>query len=137
MLADFLVYEVTSSVALAIFLEELLDEFSILTYMLFVTIISIDEDYEVRGVYGHLGALVVAGRCPHTTSLVSVNRQSLDIDHTSSDTFIWFTCLAYTQSQGVSIEFVGIKATDAISVGDTCQVHQIYQGVYLVEILAL
>ena len=91
-----LIDEVVASIALAILLQKLDDVLGILANMLFVSIISVDENRQVGGVAIHLGSLVVAGWGSHATYLVSVNRQTFDVDHASANTLVGFACLAYT-----------------------------------------
>ena len=129
--------EVAASIALAILLQKLDDEFGILSYVLLISIVSVDENHQVSGVAIHLGSLIVAGWSSHATYLVTVNRQTFDVDHASADTLVWFASLAHTQSQGVSLKLIGIKTADAVAVGDACQVHQVHQRISLIKFLAL
>ncbi len=74
-----------ASIALAILLQKLDDVLSILANMLFVSIISVDENHQVGSVAIHLRSLIVAGWSSHTTDIVSVNRQTFDVDYASAD----------------------------------------------------
>ena len=89
------------------------------------------------GAETYLGALVVAGRSAHPALGIAVNRQSFYVDHASAYSLVWFSGFAYAQGKRVALELVGIKSTDAVSVSYTCKVYEVYQGVYLVECLAL
>ena len=91
-----LIDEVVASIALAILLQKLDDVLSILANMLFVSIISVDENHQVGSVAIHLGSLIVTGWSSHTTDIVSVNRQAFDVDYASADALVWFACLAHT-----------------------------------------
>ena len=82
---------------MAILLQKFDDEFGILADVLFVSVISVDENHQVSGVATHLGSLVIAGWSSHTTYLVTVNRQTFDVDHASADAFVWFAGFAYAQ----------------------------------------
>ena len=48
--------EVAASIALAILLQKLDDEFSILSYVLLISIIAVDENHQMGRVNGHFGS---------------------------------------------------------------------------------
>ena len=79
--------------AFAVFLQKVQDELGILAHVLFISIISVDENHQMGRVNSHLCALVVAGRSSYAANLVPINRKTFDIDHTSADTFVRFVCL--------------------------------------------
>lgn len=70
---ELLVYIICAAIALGIFAEEGLDVFSIFSDTLLVAVVAIDEDEQVTGGEGHLGALVIAGRGAHTPLLVTID----------------------------------------------------------------
>ena len=125
------------SIALAVFAEQCLDEFRIGSHLVFVAIISVDKDYQVGGLQFHLRSLVVAGRGSYTADLVTIDGQSLDVDCASSDAFVGFAGFSYAEAEGIALKLVGVKATDAVAIDNAGEVDQIYQGVDLVQCLAL
>ena len=82
--------------AFAVFLQKVQNEFGILAHVLLISIISVDENYQMGRVNSHLCAFVVAGRSSHAANLVPINWKTFDIDYTSADTFVRFVCLPYT-----------------------------------------
>ena len=59
--SSLVVDEVAASITLAIFLQKLDNVFGILANVLFVSVISVDENHQMGGFNTHLGSLVVAG----------------------------------------------------------------------------
>lgn len=92
-----LIYEIRTSIALTVFFEQRLYVFGIGTHLLLVSIIAINKHHKMRGVWHHLGALIVAGWRSNASQTVSVYRQSLDIDVSSSYSLVRFTGLANAQ----------------------------------------
>ena len=117
---------------MAVFAEEGLYVFRILGDTLDVAVVAIDEDYEMGGGELHLGALVVAGGCADTSLCITIDGKSVDVYHTSSDAFIWFSFAPYAECQGIANKLVCIKAAYAIAIGDRGEVDKIYEGVTLV-----
>ena len=89
------------------------------------------------GAEGHLRPFMVAGGCAHTSLGITIDGQSCDVEHTTSDAFIRFSLPTYTQGEGVAHELVGIEASDAVAIGDRGEVDEVYEGVDLVQFLAL
>ncbi len=121
-----------SSVAVAVFAEEGLYVFRILGDTLGVAVVAVDEDYEMGGRELHLGAFVIAGGCADTSLCITIDGQSVDIYHTSSDAFIGFAFAPYAECQGVTDELISIETTNAIAIGDGGEVYEIYEGVTLI-----
>ena len=126
-----------AAVALAVFADEALDELGILADALLVAVVAVDEYHEVGGAEGHLGTLVVAGRGPYPTLCVAVDRETGNVEHAAANALVGLTLAAHAEGQRVAHELVGIEAADAIAKGYRSEVHQVYQGVNLVEFLAL
>ena len=80
---------------------------------------------------------MVAGGCAHSALGVAVDREPFDVDDAPSDTLVRLVLSPYAERQGVAHELVGIEASDAVSEDDGGEVHQVYEGVALVELLAL
>ena len=81
---------ICASVAVAVSAEQVLDILCIFPYPLLITVITVDEYYEMMGGWGDLGALVVAGRGAYSADGITIYGQSLYIEHAASDAFVWF-----------------------------------------------
>lgn len=84
------------------------------------------------GAVGDFCPFVIACWRTHPTLGITIDRQSLNIDHSPADTLIRFSCTTYTQREGISHELVGIKSTYTVSVGYARQVDEINECVNLI-----
>ena len=107
-----------AAVTLCVFAQQVLDEAGIVSDTLFIAVVTVDEHHEMGGAEGHFRPFVVAGGCAHTSLGITIDGQSCDIEHTTSDAFIRFSLPTYTQGEGVAHELVGIEASDAVAIGD-------------------
>lgn len=128
---------VGAAIALRIFAQQLLYVFSVLTHMVFIAVVAIDEHCEAGGVQSNLGAFVVRGGCSHTALGIAVDGQAGNVDHAPSDAFVRLAFLSDAERQRAALELVGIKAADAVAIGNTAQIDEVYERVDLVEGFAL
>ena len=126
-----------SAVALAVFLEQLLDILGILCDALLIAVVTVDEHEEVTGGEFHLRALVVAGGCSHTALGIAIYGQTVDVYHSASDALVRLPLASYAKGQGVADELVGIEAPDAVTEGYRGKVDEVNERVSLVQLLAL
>ena len=122
---------------LAVFAEEGEDVLGVFNDALFVAIVAVDEYDEVGGGEFHLGAFVVAGGCAYPTLCITIHRQTMDIDHASSDAFVGLALTANAQRQCVANKLIGIESANAVAVGNRSQIDEIDERIYLIERLAL
>ena len=100
-------------------------------HSLAATVVTVDKQKEISGFKGNLGALVIACWCANSTDSVAINWQILNIQHTSTDTFVWFARTSDTENK-VALDFVQIKSADAVSCIDARKVNQVGKGVNFV-----
>ena len=122
---------------LAVFAEEGEDVLGVFNDALFVAIVAVDEYDEVGGGEFHFCSLIVAGGCAYPTLCIAIHRQTMDIDHASSDAFVGLALTANAQRQCVANKLIGIEAANAVAVGDGSQIDEIDERIYLIERLAL
>ena len=91
----------------------------------------------MSGLEGDFRALMVAGGRPHPTLCVAVDGQPLDVEHAAADALVRLAGTTDAEGERVAHELVGIKAADAVAVGDGGQVDEVNEGVNLVQLLAL
>ena len=122
---------------LAVFAEEGEDVLGVFNDAGFVAIIAVDEYDEVGGGEFHFRALIVAGGCAYPTLCIAIHRQTMDIDHPSSDTFVGLALATYAQCQCVALKLISVEAANAVAVGNRSQIDEIDERIYLIERLAL
>ena len=107
-----------AAVALTVFAKEILDETGIVEYALLIAVVAVDEDYEMGGLEGHLGALIVAGGSADSSLGITIYRKSGNVEHASADAFVRLSLLANAEGEGIAHELVCIEASDAVTVCD-------------------
>ena len=122
---------------MAVFAEKVEDVLGILCNTVSIAVVAVDEDEQMTRVEVYLGALVVAGGCADTTLCITVDGQSLDIDHAASNAFVGFSFASNAQCQRIAHELVSIEASDAIAVGNGRQIDEVDEGIDLIELFAL
>ena len=122
---------------LAVFAEEGEDVLGVFNDALFVTIVAVDEYDEVGGGEFHFRALIVAGGGAYPTLCIAIHRQTMDIDHPSSDTLVRLALATYAQRQCVANKLIGVESANAVAVGNRSQIDEIDERIYLIERLTL
>ena len=125
------------TVALAILAEQVLDVFCILPNALFIAVVTVDKYDEMAGVIRNFCPLIVAGRRSYTSLCITIDGQSLYVEHPTAYPLVWLTLTSDAECQRVAHEFLSIKATDAIAIGNGSQIHQVNQSVELIELFPL
>ena len=131
------VQEERAAVAQAVLLQQRLDVAGIVGDTVTIAVIAVDEDEEATGGEVYLGALVVTGGGAYPTLGVTIDGQSMDVDHAAADAFVGLSLTADAEGQGVAHELGGVEAANAVAIGDGGQVDEVDQRVNLVEGLAL
>ena len=123
-------------------LQEFLDVTGTGVDVLAVAVIAVDDGEETGCLQGKLGALVVAGGCAYSAEGVTIDGQTGDVEGAAANAFVGFTFLTDAEGEGGHwcpcgrtaghTDLVGIKASDAVTVGNAGEVDEIHQGVHLI-----
>ena len=119
------------------FLKQFFKVLGTVVDVLTIAVISVYEYKSMGCLHRHLGALVVAGGSAYPTLCITIHRQSCNVEHPSAYTFVWFAFLSNAQCQGVAYKLIGIKAANAVAVGNARKIDKVNKRVYLIQLLAL
>lgn len=79
----------------------------------------------MRRVELYLRAFIVGGRCSHSPLPVTIDRQSGNVDHATSDALIRLTFTSHAQRQPIAHELICIEAANAVTKCDAGKVDEV------------
>ena len=102
-----------------------------------IAIVSVDKRHEVTCLQAHLRALIVACWRTYPTRVVTIHRQTSNVEHATTDTLVRLTLTSHAERERVAVKLVAIEATNAVAIFYACKVYQVHERVYLIKLLAL
>ena len=99
--------------------------------------VGVDEEQQATGVERDFGALLVAGGGADAAGAVAVDGQPLDVEHAPAYAVEEFALAAYSQSEVVAVDVVGVEGSDGVSGPYGDEVAQVDEGIDAVDAQAL